>query len=167
MTRLTSLNWAGVVALVVLCVFQWQRDRDLHLELSRLDQVRIDQASRIVQQEQGLLGLGSDLSHFKHQFTHVLGETTGLQTQLRIAEQEVLRLKAEREHLTNSLAQWVSAVALRDATLKDVNAQVADLTERLNTSIAQFNQLASNHNALVKRFNESRPPPLAPPASKL
>jgi len=33
--------------LAALCVAQWQRDRHLNLNVSRLDQIRLEQAARI------------------------------------------------------------------------------------------------------------------------
>jgi hypothetical protein len=155
MRRLVYLNGVGVIALALLCVLQWRRNLNLHLELVRLDQIRIEQASRLVQQEQGLTSLGSDLS-----------QATGLRNQLLVAERETHRLRGELERFTNGLAGWTNAVVLRDARLQEANAKVMDLTERLNGSIAQFNQLASNHNVVVKRLNEFRSVPVGTSVSK-
>jgi len=60
--------------------------------------------------------------------------------------------------LRESLTNWMNAVSARDERLKEANASIQDLAERLNASVQKFNELATNYNAVVKDLNELRQP---------
>ncbi len=44
----------------------------------------------------------------------------------------------------------------RDERLQEANAEIRRLSAGLNSSIHKFNDLATNHNAVVKDLNELR-----------
>ena len=87
--------------------------------------------------------------------------------QLQAAEREARQLSVQRDELKSSAANWASAVAGREERLKEANARIRQLAEELNASIHKFNDLATNHNAIVKQLNELRAKLASPqPASK-
>lgn len=153
---LQLFNLVGVVALAILCVFQWQRDRALNLEVNRLEQVRIDNEGKLSEQAKTLAGLNSDLALFKDQVTTARTELSELRDKFRIAETENVQLVAERDQLRESLTNWMQAVTLRDERLKEANAHIQDLGDRLNDSIRKYNELATNYNSVVTNLNTLR-----------
>jgi len=154
MKKLQWLNLFGVLALAALCIFQWQRDRALNLEINRLEKARQQQEQKISEQDKAARALSDDLAHFKQQFQ---GAHTNL-AQLRVTTRELERQKAqleiERDQLKSSVTNWSRAVTERDARLREANEQWRDLTARLNETVQKFNDLATNHNATARRFNE-------------
>ena len=163
--KLHWLNLGGVLILTVICVEQWRQDRTLNLTVNRLEQTTQTQAAKLQQQEATLQGVNADLMEFKERFSR---SETGLQDtrqKLRTAEREVVQLTTERDQLKVSVTNWAAAVELRDAKLKESYQQTRHLGEELNASIQKFNDLASNHNALVKEVNELRTR-LAKPAAE-
>jgi hypothetical protein len=58
--------------------------------------------------------------------------------------------------LKSSVTNWVNAVAERDKRLEENNLRIQELATNLNSSIAKYNQLASNYNIVVKDLNALR-----------
>ncbi len=148
--RLKYVNLFGVMALATLCVVQWQRDRRLNLEIGRLDQVRLQQASKIDEQAKLLKGLNEDLGQLKTS----LANEQSLRSQ---AEQKVLsyestneQLILERDQFKAAITNWANAVALRDERMKEANARIEQLAADLNASIRKYNELVTNHNTTAK-----------------
>ncbi len=156
MKRLDYLNLIGVLALAALCVAQWRRDRQLNLEINQLENVRLQQEAKIVEQERSMHGLDEDLVHFKEQFLKAETATTESGQKLRAAEREIRQLTLERDQLKGSINNWASAVTARDERLTEANAQIRRLADELNASIRKFNELATNYNATVKDLNDLR-----------
>jgi chromosome segregation ATPase len=156
MKPLHYINLIGVLALAALCVAQWQRDRKLNLEVSRLENVRLDHEAKIAEQEQAMRGLNADLAQFKDRFTKSGSELNDTRQKLRASKRELLQLASERDQLKTSVTNWANAVAARDERLNEANAEIRRLAEELNASIRKFNELATNHNAVVKDLNELR-----------
>jgi chromosome segregation ATPase len=157
--RLHIVNFIGVLALAALCVAQWQHNRRLNLEVNRFEKARIEQAARLTEQEQRARELDSDLTHFKLQFTRAQAGLDDTRKKLQAAERDARQFSAERDQLKTSVTNWAAAVATRDERLKEANVQIRKLADELNASVRKFNELATNHNALVKEVNELRARP--------
>jgi len=165
MNRLHYVNLAGVLALAALCVFQWQANRRLNLEVNQLEKTRLDQAARLAEQEQIVRGLNSDLAQFKEQFTQAQAELGDMRKKLDAAQLEIRQVTVERNQLKTSVTNWAAAVSVRDERLTEAGSQLRKLGDDLNASIRKFNDLATNYNAVVKELNElrARPAQAQPP----
>jgi len=155
---LQYINSIGVLALAVLCVFQWQANRRFNMEANRLEKIRIEQAAQIQDQSQKLKGYTDDLESFRGQLTRAnvnAGETEKKQI---AAERQLQQLKLESEQLKASVTNWAEAVAARDERLKEANQRIVDLSAQLNTNILSYNKLATNYNAVVSQLNALRNP---------
>jgi len=150
------LNLFGVAALVILCIAQWQRDRQLNLEVNRLEKLHHETQTKLSEQEQLIHGLNQDLAQFKEQLTKAQTESNETRQKLRAAEGEVRQLTAGKNQLKTSITNWVAAAAARDDRLKEANSEIRRLADELNASITRFNNLATNYNAVVKDLNEIR-----------
>ena len=155
-SRFQYVNLAGVLALAILCVIQWNQDRALNLNVNRLEKARIENEQTISEQQKTLAGLNSDLAMFKDQLTGARTELSETHEKLRKVEAENSRLTRERDELRESLTNWMNAVEVRDERLKEANASIQDLADRLNASIQKYNELATNYNSVVKDLNETR-----------
>ncbi len=163
MKRLHYVNLIGVLALVVLCVAQWRHDRQLNLEINRLEKARLDLEGRLVEQERDARGLKADLLEFKDSLTTTQAGLNETQAKLLTAERQLRQVAAERDQLRATLTNWATAVEVRDRHLEQANNRIRELADELNASIIRFNELATNYNAVVKDLNELRerakPPP--------
>jgi chromosome segregation ATPase len=156
MKALPWVNLFGVLAVAGLCIFQWQNNRQLNLDLNQLEKIRLDQAAKIAQQEQDIHGLETDLAHFKEDLTKTQGELSDTRKKLHVAERDVQQLTAERDQLKASISNWIAAVEVRDKRLVEANAKINELADAANAAIKKFNDLATNYNNVVKELNEIR-----------
>ncbi len=155
-SRLNYLNLLGVLALAILCIAQWQRDRRLNLEIGHLDEMRLQQSAKIDEQAGQLKGLNEDLGQLKTS----LGNEQTLRSQV---EQKVVstenadqQLALERDQLKAAITNWANAVALRDERMKEANSRIEQLAADLNASIQKYNELVTNYNAVVKTLGGPR-----------
>jgi chromosome segregation ATPase len=154
MKPLQWINLFGVLGLAALCVFQWQRDRRLNLEVNRLEAMRQRHEQKIADQEKAARALNDDLSHFKEKFQAGHSELAEASTNVSKLKRENSQLGNERDQLKMSLTNWTKAVTERDERLREANARLQELSTRLNDSVGKFNELATNYNASVQRFND-------------
>lgn len=150
------LNLAGVLLLAGLCALQWQRNRALNLDLNRRTQTSLAQEQKLSEQARNVQGLTDDLARFKGQFTQARMDLTEAEQKLRAEEQGRRQLAAEGEQLRGRITNWSQAVSERDAQIKQANERILELGGKLNDSVLQFNQLATNCEAVVKELNEAR-----------
>ena len=165
MKSLHYFNLFGVLVLALLCLVQWNTNRQLNLEVNSLSKAQFDLAAKLAEEEQTARGLTADLAQFKEQFTRAEKDLGDTQRKLSLADHETHQLIVEREHLKTSITNWAAAVTTRDERLSEANTQLRRLSDDLNFSVRKFNDLATNHNALVKDVNELRAR-LAQPRSK-
>ncbi len=148
--QLKYWNLFGVLALSALCIAQWQRDRQLNLELGRLDQMRLQQAAKIDEQASQLKGLNEDLGQLKTSLVNEQSLRSEVEQKVASAENTNQQLTLERDQLKAAITNWANAVAVRDERMKDANARIEQLAADLNTSIRKYNDLVTNRNAAVK-----------------
>lgn len=151
---LTFLNAAGVFALGLLCVVQWQRDRRLNIDVAALQRTNQLHSAALLEQSNMLRGANVDLVQFKERFTQAHSELTDARTTGRKLERDNDQLQSERDQLKASVTNWVNAVHERDERLKETSARAQELAKKLNDSIARFNDLATNYNESVRRFGQ-------------
>lgn len=149
--RLQIVNLVGVLALSLLCVAQWWRDRNLNLDVNRLESLRQTHEQKITEQDGHLRGLSADLAGFKERFSAAQEELKETRLRSEAAERERDALADEAARLKASLTNWMDAVAVRDERLKEANERIRDLAGQVNDSIRKFNELATNYNGLVAR----------------
>ena len=153
---LQFVNLGGVLLLAALCVFQWQRDRRLNLNLRQSEKTRQVYEQKIGEQERNLRGLNADLTQLKEQLGRVHAEAKESQTKFEASERDNRQLTAERDQLRESVTNWAAAVSLRDQRLTEANDRIRTLASDLNSSVRKFNELVTNYNAVVQSLNESR-----------
>ncbi|HEY4245322.1 MAG TPA: hypothetical protein VGM64_00635 [Lacunisphaera sp.] len=151
---LTWLNLAGVVALALLCVFQWRTNRTLNLDVNALEKNRQLQVIKIGEQEMNIQGLSADLENFRTQLTRAQGELRDTSAKLSTGERDHAQLSAERDQLKDNIEKWTAAVRLRDQRIAEANDRIRDAGHRLKESADKFNQLATRYNDIVKQMDE-------------
>lgn len=143
MNRFFSIfNFAGIVAVTLLCAIQWQTNSRLDARAQQLDQTRIEQSAKIDQQTRELKDDAADMEDLRGRLT-----TCESDLSKTIAERDQLGL--ENKQLGAALDKWVAAVKARDAALSEV------LKQR-NDAIAKFNDLAGKYNGLVKETEQGQ-----------
>ena len=158
-SRLKYVNFFGVLALAALCIAQWQRDRCLNLEISRLDQVRLQQAAKIDEQAGLLKGLNEDLGQLKTSLVNEQTLRSQVEQKVVAVESTNQQLALERDELKAAITNWANAVAVRDERMKEANARIEQLAADLNTSIRKYNELVTNRNAAAKTSGATRAQP--------
>jgi chromosome segregation ATPase len=157
--QLKYLNLFGMLVLAALCVAQWQRDRRLNLEVSRLDQVRLEQAARIDDQANTVRGLNEDLGQLKTSLAREQSLRSDAEQKQRSLEDANGQLTSERDQFKVAITNWANAVALRDERMKEANGRIEQLAADLNATIRKYNGLVSNYNAAVKASGATRAQP--------
>lgn len=151
---LPYINLLGVVALSVLCVFQWSTNRSANLEVARLEKVRIGQVTQLAEREKALQGCQGDLESFRTQLVEVNTRWKENEKKITSSDRELQQITAERDQLKTNITMWTEAVAVRDERLKKVNAEIQTLAADRNEAVTKYNELAAKQNQTVKDFNE-------------
>lgn len=152
---LERLNLIGVIALAILCAFQWRVNRDVNTELNRLQKARQEQSAKAAEQEKTIAGQGADLEMFRAQLASARTGEKELRTRLAEAERASRQSEAEAEQLKSSLTNWVAAATQRDKQLERAAADLKSLAEARDDAIDKYNELARKHNQLVQDFNRA------------
>jgi 5-bromo-4-chloroindolyl phosphate hydrolysis protein len=150
------LNFVGVLVLVGLCALQWTNNRTLNLETNRLEQIRQEQAARLAEQEKTIKGQGADLDTFRAQLEHTHSALKAAERKNAVQEQKLQRFVQENETLKTSVAEWSAAVHARDERLREANDRINAFAARADAAVRKFNQLATDHNDVVRQLNEAR-----------
>lgn len=148
------LNFAGVLALAGLCLVQWRANREVNLEANALEKTRLEQSATIEEQAKQVKGLQADLETFRAHLASANLGWNGAKSNLTRVELEGRQLANERDQLKVSVTNWASAVAARDAQLKEVAAQLKTLAAERNETVMKFNELAEKYNGVVRDLNE-------------
>ncbi|HUB23890.1 MAG TPA: hypothetical protein VL992_00575 [Tepidisphaeraceae bacterium] len=157
------LNLLGVLALVVLCSQQWQVNRRLNLDNISLESLRIQQQTEIAEQSARIKADAADLDELRSKvmideaaIREAMLKITQLEQSLLVSETSRKQLAAERDALKSALAKWQTAVAQRDAALKDADQKLVKLLDDRNAAVLKFNDLATKYNDLVKQLDAAR-----------
>lgn len=151
---LTWLNLAGVMALAVLCVFQWRTNRALNLDVNALEKTSQLQTAKIGEQEKNTQGLSADLENFRTQLTRAQTELRDTSAKLLAGERDNAQLTAERDQLKDNVEKWTAAVHVRDERIAEANDRIHEIGHRLKEGAEKFNQLATRYNEIVKQMDE-------------
>jgi hypothetical protein len=135
------LNFAGVVALAVLCSFQWQTNSRVNLEAQSLQKTTLEQAAKIDEQTRTIKNDAADLDD--------------LRGRLSLSESALADDEATIKQLKVAMDKWIAAVAQRDLALKETGGQIQKLAAERNEAILKFNDLAGKYNVIVKQLNDS------------
>jgi chromosome segregation ATPase len=156
---LSYFNFAGVIALAILCAVQWRTNSLLNQEVDHLEKTRLEQTAKIAEQDQTIQGDVADLDDFRRRLMISESALKKSDDQLATATTQRDRATAERDQLKAALDQWIAAVAARDAALKQAGQQLQKTAAERNDAVVKFNDLAGKYNAVVKDLNEARTKP--------
>lgn len=154
MKSLTFINCAGLLALTVLCVAQWQDNRQFNMEIVRLESLRVDLQEKLNERDATLAGNMEDIKDLKGQIIKLTDKYRSNQGDLRLAEQKIDQLSYERDQLKENVKSWAQAVEERDERIKENQEQMMDLVRRLNEVTQKYNELATNYNETVALLNQ-------------
>jgi chromosome segregation ATPase len=146
---ITNLNFIGVVALAILCMFQWESNSQIYGQLGRANQVRLDQAAKIAEQDATLNQNSTDLADLRQRLS--LAES-----ELKTARDDQAAADQQRDQLKTALDKWAAACAARDQEIKQAAQQIQTLTAERDQAILKFNDLADKYNGVVKQLNDVR-----------
>jgi uncharacterized protein (DUF3084 family) len=136
MTRFFStFNFAGVVALAILCALQWRINSRLENRVRALDQLAADQQAKIAEQTQSLKDDAADLDDSHERLSLSEKQLDETLAKLRQREAEVTQLQI-------TLKSWMQAVDARDAALKQAGQEIQQLAAQGNEAIQKYNDLA-------------------------
>ncbi len=150
---LSYVNGAGVLALAILCVWQWRANRNAAIEVHRLTRVEQQQAAKLDEQQKSAEACAADLNQFRDQVARAHSNIVEVETRLRTAEHELAQAINERDQLKGSMSHWTQAVASRDARLKEVGEQLQELATERNKVVQQFNEVAGKYNGVVNELS--------------
>ena len=148
-TFLQNILITFALALCVLVVIQWHRESELRRDADRLaTQARKDQAA-IDSLRQNLTRAGSELSQAEYSLKQLAESGATSRAELERATAELKRVAAELVSHKAALTQANENIVSQNATMKR-------LADERNETVARFNKLVEDHNALVKKWNEQQ-----------
>lgn len=145
----TTLNFFGVIALAILCGFQWRANGRLDAHVIALNKLSAEQQSKMVDQSRTIQEDAADLDDFRRRLS--LSETQLADTRQKLAERNT-----EYDQIQNTLKKWIQAVADRDAALKQAGQEIQKLAADRNDAIQKFNDLAGKYNAVVQQTSKDQ-----------
>lgn len=151
---LPYLNLFGVLVLAILCVFQWNANRALHLESNRLEGLCQTQSQQLDERERINRECHGDLERVREQLTRVTDRLAEAEAALAEARIELGQMSEERDQLRVTVSNWAAAVDARDLQLADAADELKRLGADRNDAAVKFNDLAGKHNELVNQLNE-------------
>jgi uncharacterized coiled-coil DUF342 family protein len=154
MRALHYFNLLGVVALAVLCAFQWRINRELNLHTNRLEKDRIDQRLHIEEQQEQIHARTADLDSFRESLQRAAADLKAAESNFFVSRRESAQLTLERDQLKESVAEWSQAVAERDKQLLRLSDQLQELAAERNDVVLKYNSLAEKHNETVQTLND-------------
>lgn len=167
----------GIVSLVLLgglAVVQWQKNRQLNVNLAGMETVYLNQKKTLTEQEESIGKLKQELAQSQHQFASAQAEAKTAWARLLVAEQKIPQLTWERDRLQTALTNSVAIGFEQARRLQETQTQLTTtkqrfaavekeltesgewierLTTQLQTARLKFSQLTTNHDALVARYN--------------
>jgi len=154
MKTLAWVNLAGVLALGVLCVAQWRGNRELNLEVGRLEGIRLDNAAKLDKRDRNISSLHDDIASLQAQVLALTGSLRETEGKLTLAEKMGAMLSIERDQLKEAVKRWAQAVEARDTRIVESHDKIRELAERLNDVVARHNEIAASYNDVAKLLNE-------------
>jgi chromosome segregation ATPase len=146
-TFLKNLLLVFALGLCVLVVWQWRRELGLRAELKTIGSQVSALRAEIGRAEDEVVRL--DELKRRYEGVAATNSTTGQQWELRA--QTAAR---EVERLTKQLAVVQVAFDQANTNIMRQNAELKQLAEDRNETVARFNELAADYNELAGRWNE-------------
>lgn len=148
---LNFFNAAGVLLLAILCALQWRHDSRLNLLAINLEKTRLEQASKLADQDALLKHNATDLDDLRDRLERAGVALRDAENKLASAVAEGNQLRTQDDQLQQALKKWRAAVADRDQTIQKAGVQIEKLAIERNDAVMKFNDLAGKCNALVKQ----------------
>lgn len=163
----TYINFALLLILGGVCVFQWSRERAYGDRIADLQKQSDQQENKLQIQTEDLRRTNEDLAGFKHTVAALTTQSEEQAAALRQQKAQVFVLDAEKEKLTKQLASWQRALDEHKAALanRDENIQTLltqrdqvlaaqkDAAEKANRAIVAYKELAVKYDDVVGRYN--------------
>lgn len=154
MRIISFINLAGLLALGVLCVSQWQDNRQFNQEISRLESIRIDHSKKLDERDTAIRAQAADLKELRGQLLKLTDDLKTTKGELNVERQKTAQLSLERDQLKVSVQEWGVAVKNRDERIAENHKQIQELAKGLNEATLKYNALGSNYNESVKLLNQ-------------
>jgi chromosome segregation ATPase len=153
MRIISFINLAGLLALGVLCVSQWQDNRQFNQEINRLEGIRIGHTEKLDERDKTILGQAADLKELRGQMVKLTSDLKTTKGELNLERQRNAQLSLERDRLQVSIKEWAEAVKARDERIDENQKQIQELARSVNDAVLKYNGLATNYNESVKLLN--------------
>ena len=141
---MTAINLTGVFALGVLCLLQWGQIGRLQSDAVAAARKADDQSAALSKEKQARDRAESDLADVRDRLAASQAAVDAYRTRAVTAERNAATLAA-------TIEQYRNAVAKRDAVLAEQEQAVEKLVADRDQARAQYNQLATKYNDLVKQ----------------
>lgn len=167
----------GILSLVLLgglAVVQWQKNRQLNVNLTGMETVYLNQKQTLTEQEASIGKLKQELAQAQREFASTQEDAKTARARALSAEQKISQLTWDRDRLqaalTNSIAIGIEQArrlqetqtkltttqqrfAAAESQLAEAGTGIERLTAQLEAARLKFSQLTTNHDALVARYN--------------
>jgi chromosome segregation ATPase len=166
--NLHRLNFVLLLALGVLCAFQWSTEKSARSRIGTLLKAHEDLTHRLGEQTESLRASNQDLEAFRTQILGLKSQVDGQAVTIRTQNSQIARLDTVEASLTRQLETWKKAVDEYREAVKARDAQITTLVEqrdrfyeankvsiqRANAAVASLNDLNEKYSDVVTRYND-------------
>ena len=164
---LHRINLVLLLALGVLCAFQWRTEKSARSRIGGLVKTQADLAHRLSEATESLKATREDLDAFRTQILALKSQTDEQAATIRQQHARIGKLEGSETSLNRQLAHWKQAVEEYRAAIQKRDEQIAALVqqrdqyyeanktsiERANTAIATLNDLNRKYSEIVTLYN--------------
>jgi len=168
LANLHRINFALLLALGVLCAFQWGTEKTARGRISGLLKSQADLTRSLAEQTESLNAARQDLDAFRAQIVSLKTQSDEQAATIRSQNSQIARLENVEASLTRQLTAWKEAVEDYRVALQARDEQIATLVEqrnqfyeankasveRANAAIAALNDLNEKYHDVVTRYND-------------
>jgi chromosome segregation ATPase len=153
--KLQYLNFFGIAALSVLCVFQWRANSRIDQDRRQLASICQSQRGTISEDERALEADTAAMGDLNGRLTAATGDLLKERSDLAAANHQNDLLTAQCDDLKSALAKWTAAVAQRDAALKQAADEIQKAAADRDQAVKKYNDLAGQYNSIVASQNRN------------
>lgn len=165
---LNRINFALLIAIGVVTLFQWNVERQARQKINSLQRTTAAHEAKISEQDETIKGANEDLDRFRTQVADLKNQNDSQVVEIRDQKAKLFQLDEAKTNLTKqteslrqALDAFKAALASRDENIKTLLEQREQLyaanknaVEKANLAITSFNELNGKYADLVTRYND-------------
>jgi chromosome segregation ATPase len=142
------------IALCSLCAYQWYGQTQQRTQMNGLNQLIYQKSAAIRDYTNSIATMNNEVAQMDAEITSLKGTVKTNEQQMAAQRNEINRLEADGEALTNQVAEYKLDLETLQAKLKDAYDGIKKQNEMLKGVVAQRDKFVQKYNDSVKERND-------------